>query len=85
MSTEVIVAIITGVFTLAGVIATVVVSARKQTKEFATKTDLMLYRIGELEKKQDQHNRLIERMYKVEDRVNFNEKEIDEIKRKITA
>ena len=58
MDAGIIVAVITGVFTLVGVIITVAVGNSKT-----------LYRIEQLEKKQDKHNTLIERMYEVEERV----------------
>ncbi len=54
------VAIITGICTLAGVIVTVAVGNSKT-----------IYRIEQLEKKQDKHNTLIERMYKAEDNINI--------------
>ena len=41
-----------------------------------------LYRIGQLEKKQDKHNQLIERMYAVEARVDEMKEDIEELKRK---
>lgn len=59
MSAEIVIAIITSFCTLAGVIITV--------RNGNSKT---LYRIEQLEKKQDVHNTLIERMYKAEDRLN---------------
>lgn len=65
MSVEVLTAIITSVFTLIGVIITVWFGNSKT-----------LYRIEMLEKKQDKHNTLIERMYKLEDRVNVDEEKI---------
>lgn len=65
MSAEIVVAIITGVFTLVGVIITV--------RNGNSKT---LYRIEQLEKKQDKHNTLIERMYRLEDRVTLDEEKI---------
>lgn len=55
MSAEIWVAIITSVFTLAGVILTVAFGNQKT-----------LYRIEQLEKKQDKHNSLIERVYNLE-------------------
>ena len=55
MSAEIWVAIITSVFTLAGVILTVAFGNQKT-----------LYRIEQLEKKQDKHNSLIERVYSLE-------------------
>lgn len=65
MSAEIWVAIITSVFTLAGVILTVSFGNQKT-----------LYRIEQLEKKQDKHNTLIERMYRLEDRVTLDEEKI---------
>lgn len=62
MTTEVAVAIITSIFTLAGVILTVYFGNQKT-----------LYRIEQLEKKQDKHNTLIERMYKCEERLDVAE------------
>lgn len=53
------VAIISGIVTLAGTIITVVAGNNKT-----------LYRIEQLEKKQDKHNTLIERMYIAEDKLN---------------
>lgn len=65
MSVEVLVAVITSAFTLIGVIITVWFGNSKT-----------LYRIEQLEKKQDKHNTLIERMYKLEDRLNVDEEKI---------
>lgn len=39
-------------------------------------TDLMMYRIEQLEKKQDKHNTLIERTYKLEEDVKILKEEI---------
>ena len=65
MSAEIVVAIITGVCTLVGVIITVYYGNSKT-----------LYRIEQLEKKQDKHNTLIERMYRLEDRITLDEEKI---------
>lgn len=54
------VAIISGVCSVVGVIITVAVGNNKT-----------IYRIEQLEKKQDKHNTLIERMYKAEDKINI--------------
>lgn len=70
MSTEIIVALITSAFTLCGVIFTVIAGAKKTAQQIKEQNDLTLYRIHELEKKQDKHNTLIERMYAVEQKVN---------------
>lgn len=64
---EIIVALITGVLSLAGVVITVIYGSKKTTATVKAQTELTLYRIDELEKKQDKHNTLIERMYKVEE------------------
>lgn len=66
---EIIVAIITGVLTLAGVIITVVAGNKKTNAQLKAQTDLTLYRIDQLEKKQDKHNTLIERMYAAEEEI----------------
>lgn len=58
MLSEIIVALITGGLALLG---TVISNSRIHSKT--------LYRIDQLEKKQDKHNNLIERMYKLEARV----------------
>ena len=62
MDASIIVAIITGIFTLVGVIITV--------NKGNSKT---LYRIEQLEKKQDKHNSLMERTFKLEERVTLLE------------
>lgn len=69
MNVEVIVAIITGAFTLAGVIITVIAGQKSTAKKIKEQSDLTLYRIEQLEKKQDKHNTLIERMYSVEESI----------------
>ena len=55
MSNEMLVTIITGLFTLIGVIITCVTTNAKTQ-----------WRIEQLEKKQDKHNQIIERVYKLE-------------------
>lgn len=65
MSTEIIISLIT----LIGTIVTVVVSN-------IASSSLIKYRLDELEKKVTLHNNLIERMYKVEERVSIIEEEI---------
>ena len=71
MSTEIIVALVTSVFTFAGVVLTVVFGNKKTSAQIKAQTDLTVYRIEQLEIKQDKHNTLIERMYKVEDEINI--------------
>ena len=69
MSTEVIVAFVTGAFTLAGVIITVMQGNKKTARQIADNQSVTLYRIEQLEKKQDKHNTLIERMYAAEESI----------------
>ena len=71
MSTEIIVALVTSVFTFAGVVLTVVFGNKKTSQQIKAQTDLTVYRIEQLEIKQDKHNTLIERMYQAEDRLNL--------------
>lgn len=59
MTEGIIIAIITGAFSLVGCAIGAYYSQSKT-----------LYRIEQLEKKQDKHNNLIERMYAVEDKYN---------------
>ena len=63
---EIIIAIISGLcVAIPSIIATV--SANKKSN------DLVIYRIDELDEKVHQHNNLIDRMYKVENRVTILE------------
>lgn len=66
MSEGIIIAIITSGLSLIGIIITVVYGNKKTTKTVKEQTDLTLYRVEQLEKKQDIHNNLIDRMYAVE-------------------
>ena len=66
MKTEIVIAIISGLcVAIPSIIANV--SANKRSN------DLVLYRIEELSKKVHEHNQLIDRMYKVEERVTILE------------
>lgn len=69
MTEGIIIAIITAGLSLVGVIVTVVYGNKKTASTVKAQTDLTIYRIEELEKKQDKHNNVIERMYKVEEDV----------------
>lgn len=66
---SIIVAIITGGLSLAGTLAGSYFSQRKSTA-------LIAYRLEQLEDKVDKHNNLIERIYKLEERVALTEKDI---------
>lgn len=76
MTEGIIISIISGVFTFGGVLITVIYGNKKQRQEVKAQNDVWLYRLQELEKKQDKHNTLIERMYKLEDRVNVDEEKL---------
>jgi hypothetical protein len=72
---EIIVALITGVLTFAGVVVTVNAGNKKTAQQIKAQSDVTLYRINQLEKKQDKHNTLIERMYAAEENIKlFDEK-----------
>lgn len=73
MSAEIWVAIVTGVFTLAGVIITVIYGNKRTDKKIQEQSDITVYRIEQLERKQDKHNNLIERMYSCEDKIHILE------------
>ena len=82
MSTEIIVALITSLFTFGGVIITVIGQNRKNRALMKEQSDLTLYRIEQLEKKQDKHNTLIERMYEAEDEIHVLRTRVDNIENK---
>ena len=66
---QIVVAVISGLcVAVPSVLATI--SSNKRNN------DLVLYRISELEKKQQKHNNLIERMYKVEEDIKILEERI---------
>lgn len=68
MQTEIIVAIISGFCVAVPSIIATVTSNKKSN-------DLILYRINKLDEKVHEHNNLIDRMYKVENRVTLLEDE----------
>ncbi len=65
MTTQIIVALIGLMGSAAGSLCGILIN-----------TKLSNYRIGELEKKVDKHNNLIERMYKLEERTDVAEEKI---------
>ncbi|MBR3423770.1 MAG: hypothetical protein IKG80_04700 [Clostridia bacterium] len=69
MSDTVIVALISGGLGLIGVILTVYFSSKQTEKQIKAQADLTRYRIDQLEKKVDKHNQVIERTFKLEQRV----------------
>ena len=69
MDNDIIATLITQVATLLGVVLTVYAGG-KRTR------DILLYRIEQLEKAQQKHNSLIERMYRVEERLELHDEKI---------
>lgn len=76
MSTEIWVAIITSGLSFLGVVITVYLGNKRSEKSVKEQTDLTLYRIDQLEQKVNKHNNLIERMFKVEERLEVDEEKI---------
>ena len=72
MSVEIIVSIITSVASLLGTIFAVMLANSKT-----------LYRIEQLEKKQDKHNQLIERMYAAEKSIAVLEEKVSDLEEKL--
>lgn len=83
MSAEIWVAIITSVFTFAGVIITVVFGNKKQAKNTEAYKDLTVYRIDQLEKKVEKHNSVVERTYILEGAVTELQHEVRDLKKEI--
>ena len=79
--------IITAVISVVGSIIVAMISFyanRKGAKEASeTNAKLIDYRIQELERKQDKHNSMIERTYKLEGRMTEVEHDIRDIKQRI--
>jgi hypothetical protein len=71
MTEAVVVAIITGGITLIGTVISNVLNHSKT-----------MYRIDQLEKKQDKHNSMIERMYIVEGKIAVLENDVNDLKSK---
>lgn len=73
MNTAIVVAIISGLSVAVPSIITTILSNKKNN-------DLVIYRINKLDEKVHEHNNLIDRMYKVENRLSLIEDEIRERK-----
>ncbi len=73
MSEAIIVAVVTGVLSLAGTLGGSFLAQRKSAA-------LVAHRLRELEKKVDKHNNLVERMTIAERDIKFIQDDIDEIK-----
>ena len=72
MDTAVIVALITGGLAALSNVLVAMMNSK-----------LMIYRIEQLEKKQDKHNSMIERMYIVEGKITAIESDVSELKGKV--
>lgn len=83
MTPDIIVAIVTGLFTLSGTVLAVCLGNKKNAKQAKEQSDLTLYRIAELEKKQDKYNHLQERQMNIEKKVDVLEEKVDAIDKKI--
>jgi hypothetical protein len=70
MTETVIVAILSLIGTLLGTLGGIL-----------TANKLVVYRLGELEKKVEKHNKVVERMYSLETRVAVDEEEIEHLKK----
>lgn len=76
MSGEIWVALITSFGALLGVVVTVVWGNKKNAEASQKQTELTLYRIDQLEEKVNKHNNLIERTYKIEQRLEVDEEKL---------
>lgn len=83
MSAEIWVAIITSAFSFLGVIITVIWGNKKNAKRSEEQTQLTIYRIGELEKKQDKYNHLQERTAKLEKYIAVMQEDMKSIREKM--
>ena len=72
MTSEVLIGVLSLIGTLIGTIGGILASNR-----------LVTYRLEQLEKKVGEHNNLIERMYKAEDRLNIVEHDIQELRKDV--
>ena len=76
MSDAILAAGLTGFISLAGTVITVLTTSRRQSA-------LMEYRLKALEAKQDKHNQVIERTYKLEDRANLTDEKMKVVNHRI--
>ena len=74
MDSTIIVAVISGLFTLAGTLGGILASSR-----------LTAYRIEQLEKKVDKHNQVIDRVYRLEQRDAVFDEEIKAANHRISG
>lgn len=93
MPTEIIVAVIVGGLALMGnVFTSSKIHSNQETRQEATiemiraenkaTYEAIMYRIGELEKKQDKHNKVIERLAKVEQQISSGADRLNKLETK---
>lgn len=70
---QIIIAVISGLCVAIPSIITTISSNKKNN-------DLIIYRIGELEKKVSKHNNVVERMYEAEKNITLLQNEVNDIK-----
>jgi hypothetical protein len=83
VTSDVVVAVVSGCFTLIGVIITVVLGNKKTSKTVKENGDLTIYRINELEKKVEKHNSVVERTFVLEGKVLEAQHDIRDIKARL--
>ena len=75
--------VIPSILTLVGVIVTVRKSHADTKKKIEEQSDLTIYRINQLEKKQDKYNNLQGRMYEAEQGIKINAEKINAANKRI--
>ena len=78
MSEAIIVAIITGVISLAGTVLTILQTSKKTEQSFQIAQAVMNEKIEQLRKSVDKHNNFAERLPRLEQRVEDLEKHLDD-------
>lgn len=69
-------ALITGAVTLAVSIINANANHAKLTQELKARDEMQIYRIEQLEKKQDRHNQVIERTFRLEEHASIMDEKI---------
>lgn len=78
MQPQIITAIISGLCVAIPSLVATILSNYSNSKKAEETKNLTIYRISQLEEKVDKHNTLIDRMYKIENRVTLLEDQIKE-------
>ena len=76
MNSEITIALISGIFTFAGILITVIAGNRKTAEQIAAQSKLTQYRIQQLEERVNTHNQLIDRMYHAEEEIRISKEKI---------